>query len=286
MSLNIQAFHDPETCTISYVVYDRPQGRALIIDPVLDYDAKSGRTSTSNAQRIVDWVKAQQLGVDWILETHAHADHLTAAPWLKRQLGGQIAIGARISQVQQVFKPIFNFGDDFATDGSQFDALLHDGQLIQFGSLQCEVLAVPGHTPADVAYRVGDAVFVGDTLFLPDVGSARCDFPGGDVHALYGSVRKLLDLPPSTRLFMCHDYPPAGRLPAWETTVAAQRDANIHLHDGISEADFTAMRTARDKTLGMPALMLPAIQINLRAGHLPPAESNGLVYLKIPLNGL
>jgi glyoxylase-like metal-dependent hydrolase (beta-lactamase superfamily II) len=235
---------------------------------------------------VIAYVKAHNLQVQWILETHAHADHLSAAPYLKQHLGGQIAIGARITGVQKVFKGIFNLEPEFAVDGSQFDVLLADDQVITFGELSARVMSVPGHTPACVAYQVGDAVFVGDTLFMPDVGTARCDFPGGDARTLYASVRRILSLPEDTRLFMCHDYPPGGRPIEFETTVAAQRQANIHMHDGISEEQFVQMRTKRDATLEMPVLILPAVQINIRAGHLPPKEANGTAYVKIPLNAL
>jgi glyoxylase-like metal-dependent hydrolase (beta-lactamase superfamily II) len=282
----VQAFFDPATWTWSYVVYDRPGGAAVIVDPVLDYDPKSGRTGTGSAAALVDFVRAQALHVHWILETHAHADHLSSAQWLRTQLGGRVAIGERITRVQQVFKGIFNLEPGFRTDGVQFDHLFADGERFTAGELAGEALAVPGHTPACVAYRFGDAVFVGDTLFLPDVGSARCDFPGGDARQLYRSVRKLLALPGDTRLFMCHDYPPTDRLPACQTTVAAQRAANIHVHDGISEDAFVAMRTARDATLAMPVLILPSVQVNIRAGQMPPPEGNGVSYLKIPVDAL
>ena len=289
----VQSFFDPATWTVSYVVFDHAGGHAAIVDPVLDYDPKSGRTGTASAERVVDFVRAQRLTVQWILETHAHADHLSAAPFLKRELGGRIAIGAGITGVQQVFKGIFHLEPDFCTDGSQFDLLLHDNERFDIGTLQATAMAVPGHTPACMAYAVGAvgagddaAVFVGDTLFMPDVGTARCDFPGGDAHVLYRSVRRLLALPPATRLFMCHDYPPAGRDPAWETTVAAQRAHNVHVHDGVGEDDFVAMRHSRDATLDMPTLILPSVQVNIRAGELPPPEANGVRYLKIPLNAL
>jgi glyoxylase-like metal-dependent hydrolase (beta-lactamase superfamily II) len=253
---------------------------------VLDYDPKSGRTGTESADRVIDYINSNRLNVAWILETHAHADHLSAAPYLKQNLGGKTAIGDHIAQVQEVFKGIFNLEPEFKTDGSQFDHLLADEELFQIGDLIGKVLYVPGHTPACVAYEIGDAVFVGDTMFMPDVGTARCDFPGGDAKTLYASVRKLLSLPPQTRLFMCHDYPPNQREVAFETTVAEQREKNIHVHDGISEAQFVEMRTQRDSTLEMPVLILPAVQINLRAGELPPKESNGVAYVKIPLNAL
>lgn len=286
MKPQIQAFFDDATWTVSYVVYDQPGGHCALVDTVLDYDPKSGRTNTHSAQRLVDFVQNQQLTVQWILETHAHADHLSAAQFLRDKLGGKIAMGAAITQVQKVFKGVFNLEPGFATDGSQFDYLLHDGEVFAIGQLQAKALAVPGHTPACMAFQVDDAVFVGDTLFMPDVGTARCDFPGGDAHALYQSMRKLLSLPATTRLFMCHDYPPEGRAAAWQCTVAEQRAGNIHVHDGVTEAAFVALRTKRDATLAMPVLILPAVQINIRAGEMPPAEDNGVAYLKIPLNAL
>lgn len=284
MTPAVQPFFDPVTCTVSYVVYEAPGGGCAVIDSVLDYDAKSGRTSTGGAERIVTFVRAKQLRVEWILETHAHADHLSAAHYLRGVLGGKVAIGAEIAKVQTAFKGVFNLERDFCTDGSQFDHLLRDGETFAIGALGAQALSVPGHTPACMAFLVGNAVFAGDTLFMPDVGTARCDFPGGDAHVLYHSIRRLLALPPSTRLFMCHDYPPAGREPAWETTVHAQREMNIHVHEGVTEKQFVAMRTARDKTLGMPVLILPSVQVNIRAGELPPPEANGVAYLKIPLN--
>lgn len=282
----VKSFFDPATWTVSHVVYDHLGGSCAIVDPVLDYDPKSGRTGTASAQQLADFVRQHALTLQWILETHAHADHLTAAPWLKAQLGGPIAIGRGITTVQGVFDKVFHLEPEFRQDGSQFDRLLADGETFAIGALQARVLAVPGHTPACVAYQVGDAVFTGDTLFMPDIGTARCDFPGGDAATLYRSVRKLLALPSATRLYLCHDYPPAGRGPQWESTVAAQRAHNIHVHDGVSEADFVAMRTARDATLEMPTLILPAIQLNIRAGQLPPAEADGVHYLKVPLNVL
>ncbi|AHV93766.1 MBL fold metallo-hydrolase [Bordetella holmesii] len=277
-----QAFFDSTTGTISYVVHD---GRVCaIIDPVLDYDPKSGRTSTAGADAIMAFIQTQGLQCQWILETHAHADHLSAARYLQHHMGGKLAIGRSIQQVQAAFKPIFNL--DLPADGSQFDHLFQPDETFAIGSLQARALHVPGHTPADMAYQIGDAVFVGDTLFMPDVGTARCDFPGGDAALLYRSIRRLLALPPATRLFMCHDYPPDGRVAAWETTVAAQRATNIHVHDGVAEADFVAMRQKRDATLPMPTLILPAIQVNIRAGALPDPDDNGTRYLKIPLNRL
>jgi glyoxylase-like metal-dependent hydrolase (beta-lactamase superfamily II) len=286
MNPSVQAFFDPATWTVSHVVYDRPGGHAAVVDSVLDYDPKSGRTRTTSADRLIDFVRAQGLTVQWILETHAHADHLSAAPYLRHELGGRIAIGAAITQVQDVFKRVFHLEPEFRTDGAQFDQLLRDGETFRIGELEAKAMSVPGHTPACMAYQVGDAVFVGDTLFMPDVGTARCDFPGGDAHALYRSVRKLLSLPPATRLFMCHDYPPEGREPAWECTVADQRARNIHIHDGVSEDAFVEMRTKRDATLEMPTLILPSVQVNIRAGEMPPPEANGVSYLKIPVNAL
>jgi len=284
MKPTIQGFFDPATWTVSYVVYEKEGSACAIIDSVLDYDPKSGQTRTLSADQLIAFVRGKNLQVAWILETHAHADHLSAAPYLRKQLGGKIAIGAAITDVQKVFKGIFNLEPEFQTDGSQFDHLLKDGETFAIGALTAQVRSVPGHTSACMAYQVGDAVFVGDTLFMPDVGTARCDFPGGDAHQLYASIRKLLSLPDETRLFMCHDYPPADREPVWETTVAAQRTGNIHVHDGVSEADFVKMRTTRDATLEMPVLILPSIQVNIRAGEMPPKEANGVAYLKIPMN--
>ena len=282
----VHGIFDPATWTVTYVVHNGTGSAAAIIDSVLDYDPKSGRTRTTSADKVIDYVMAQCLKVQWILETHAHADHLSAAPYLKQKLGGKIAIGDQITRVQKVFKGIFNLEPEFRMDGSQFDTLLKDQEEFRIGDLTASVMAVPGHTPACVAYQVGDAVFVGDTMFMPDVGTARCDFPGGDAKTLYASVRKLLSLPTDTRLFMCHDYPPNNRPVAFETTVAEQRAKNIHVHDGISEAQFVEMRTKRDATLEMPVLILPAVQINIRAGELPPKEANGIAYAKIPLNAL
>jgi glyoxylase-like metal-dependent hydrolase (beta-lactamase superfamily II) len=282
----IEPLFDEVTGTVSYVVYHAEGGACAVIDSVLDFDPKSGRTQTTSADRIVAFVRRRGLTVQWILETHAHADHLSAAQYLRSTLGGQVAIGADIAKVQAVFKEIFNLEANFATDGRQFDRLLHDGDTFSIGALQAKAISVPGHTPACMAYLVGDAVFVGDTLFMPDVGTARCDFPGGDAHTLYRSIRRLLDLPAATRLFMCHDYPPEGRDPEWESTVADERQRNIHVHDGIGEEEFVRMRTERDMTLEMPVLILPSVQVNIRAGALPPAEANGVAYLKIPLNAL
>ncbi|WP_044874242.1 MBL fold metallo-hydrolase [Pseudomonas sp. LFM046] len=287
MTPRVEAFFDPATCSYSYVVSDPASDRCAIIDPVLDYCAASGRTSFVGAARIADYVRAQGLVVDWLLETHVHADHLSAAAWLKRELGGQLAIGGQITQVQQRFGKLFNAGQDFATDGRQFDRLLLDDDRLSIGSLELRALHTPGHTPACMTYLVGDAAFIGDTLFMPDYGTARCDFPGGDARSLYRSTRRLFELPDDTRLFMCHDYKAPGRDDyRFETTVAEQRARNVHAHEGIDEEAFVAMRTARDATLSMPALILPAVQVNMRAGQLPPAEANGIRYLKIPLDAL
>lgn len=288
-SATIRAFFDPATSTVTHVIADLPARRAAIVDSVLDYDPRSGRTSTAGAQAVVAWVREQGLAVDWLLETHAHADHLSAAPWLQRQLGGRIAIGAQIRAVQKVFRGVFN-DPGIPTDGSPFDHLFEHGERFAIGTLEVEVMHTPGHTPACVSYLVKSAdgldVFIGDTLFMPDYGSARCDFPGGDAATLHASVRRLLALPPDTRLHLCHDYPPGERAPQWVTTVAEQRAANIHLHDGVGVDAFVAMRRARDATLGMPVLLLPSIQVNVRAGRLPEPEDNGTRYLKIPLNAL
>ena len=286
MEPQIKAFYDQITGTITYTIYDEAGGHAAIIDPVLDYDPKSGRTKTHLADQVIEFVHQQQLTIAWILETHAHADHLSAARYLQTELGGRIGIGEHITQVQSVFKKIFHLESDFAVNGSQFDHLFADNETFQVGRLTGQAIFVPGHTPADMAYQFGDAVLVGDTLFMPDVGSARCDFPGGDAQTLYQSVQRLFAMPPTTRLFMCHDYPPPGRKPAWETSVAEQRQHNIHLRDAISEEEFIRVRQARDATLDMPQLIIPSVQVNIRAGDLPPAEDNGVHYLKIPINTL
>ncbi len=282
----VHGIFDPATWTVTYVVYEKEGSACAIIDSVLDYDPKSGRTRTDSADKVIEFVKQKNLKVEWILETHAHADHFTAAPYLKQKLGGKTAIGDHITTVQQVFKGIFNLEPGFATNGSQFDHLLKEGEEFRIGALSGTTMYVPGHTPACVAFHIGDAVFVGDTMFMPDVGTARCDFPGGDAKTLYASVKKILSLPGSTRLFMCHDYPPNDRPVAFETTVAEQRQKNIHMHDGISEAQFVEMRTRRDATLEMPVLILPAVQVNIRAGEMPPKDDNGVAYLKIPVNAL
>jgi glyoxylase-like metal-dependent hydrolase (beta-lactamase superfamily II) len=280
----VHGIFDPATWTVTYVVYEKVGSACAIIDSVLDYDHKSGRTHTTSADKVIAFVKEKNLKVEWILETHAHADHVTAAPYLKEKLGGVTAIGDHIQQVQKVFQGVFNLESSFKTDGSQFGHLLKEDEEFKIGELTAKTLFVPGHTPACVAYQIGDAVFVGDTMFMPDVGTARCDFPGGDAKVLYKSVRKLLSLPNETRLFMCHDYPPNDRAIKFETTVAEQREKNIHVHDGVSEAEFVAMRSKRDATLEMPVLILPSVQVNIRAGEMPPKEANGVAYLKIPMN--
>lgn len=283
----VESFFDPVTFTASYVVQDPASSACAIIDPVLDFDAAAGRTHTKSADRIIAHVREHGLQVQWIIETHVHADHLTAAPYLKEKLGGKTAIGANVTIVQQTFQKIFNTGGDFATDGSQFDRLIKDGETLRIGGLDLLALHTPGHTPACMTYVAGDAAFIGDTLFMPDYGSARADFPGGDAHALYRSIRKILALPAATRLFLCHDYQTPDRKQfVWQTTVAAQKTGNVHVHDGVSEEEFVKMRTARDATLSMPALILPSVQINMRAGRFPPPESNGVSYLKLPLNSL
>ncbi|MEX0729765.1 MAG: MBL fold metallo-hydrolase [Aquisalimonadaceae bacterium] len=286
MRPQVKAFLDQDTETFSYVVYDEPGGHAAVIDTVLEFDSKSGRTSTAGAERVVAFVRDQRLTVDWILETHAHADHLSAAPFIREQLGGKLAIGERIRDVQAIFRDVFNIEKEFLPNGSDFDHLFSDGDTFRIGRLEGRAMYTPGHTPADMTYIIGDAVFVGDTLFMPDVGTARCDFPGGDAATLYHSTRRLLELPDDTRLFMCHDYPGENRQYQCETTVAEQRRANIHVREGVSESEFTAMREKRDATLAMPRLILPSIQVNIRAGKMPLPEENGVSYLKIPLNAL
>ncbi|TWH76358.1 glyoxylase-like metal-dependent hydrolase (beta-lactamase superfamily II) [Azomonas agilis] len=287
MSPHVEAFFDPTTFTYSYVVSDPATGHCALIDPVLDYDPASGRTRHDSAERLLAYVKAQGLQVQWLLETHVHADHLSAAPWLKAQLGGQLGIGAQVVQVQRTFAALFNAEAEFIPDGRQFDHLFQDDEVFQIGNLEARALATPGHTPACVTYLIGDAAFVGDTLFMPDYGTARCDFPGGDARTLYRSIQRLFTLPDETRLFLCHDYKAPGREEyQGQTSVADEKAKNLHVHQGISEEDFVAMRSARDATLKMPALILPSVQVNMRAGQLPPAESNGQIYLKIPVNVL
>ena len=292
--LRIDTFFDEATSTFSHLVIDLDSRQAAIIDSVLDYDPKSGRTGTQGAERLAAQAEALGLTVQWLLETHVHADHLSAAPWLQARLGGTIAIGAQITTVQKTFGTLFNAEPEFARDGRQFGRLFADGDTFAIGGLRATALHTPGHTPACLTYlvetpddpQVAPAAFVGDTLFMPDYGTARCDFPGGDAATLYRSIRRVLDLPGDTRLFMCHDYRPGGRALAHVTTVAEQRAANVHVHDGVAEDAFVAMRRARDATLDMPVLMLPSVQVNMRAGHLPPPESNGVRYLKIPLDRL
>ncbi|QHJ01729.1 MBL fold metallo-hydrolase [Xylophilus rhododendri] len=286
--MHVQTFFDAATSTCSHVI-DDGAGSCAIVDPVLGFDLRSGRTDAAPAQAIVDHVRQHSLQVVWLLETHAHADHLSAAPWLQQRLGGRLGIGAGITEVQQRFRGVFN-AIDMPVDGSQFDHLFQPGERLAIGRLQATALHVPGHTPADMAYRIhawdggADAVFVGDTLFMPDVGTARCDFPGGDAGALFASIRQLLALPAGTELYVCHDYPPPGRAPRCHCTVAEQRAANIHVRDGVAEADFVALRRQRDAGLALPALMLPAVQVNMRGGHLPPPDTNGSTYLRIPID--
>lgn len=287
MNAYVEPFFDPATFTYSYVVSDPETRQCAVIDSVLDYDPASGRTSHATAQRLVDYVREQDLKVQWLLETHVHADHLSAAPYLKQQLGGRMAIGDRITVVQNTFGKLFNAGTEFATDGRQFDHLFQDEETFQVGNVPARAIHTPGHTPACMTYVIGDAAFVGDTLFMPDYGTARCDFPGGDARTLYHSIQKLFALPGETRVFMCHDYKAPGRDEfLYETTIAAEREHNVHVHSGISEQQFVDMRTARDATLAMPTLILPSVQINMRGGELPAPESNGTRYLKIPLDVL
>ena len=283
----VKAFFDNDTNTVSYVVTDPQTRQCAIVDSVLDYDPKAGRTRHDSASQIVAYVKQEGLTVDWLLETHVHADHLSAAPWIQQQVGGKLAIGEHIRTVQDTFGKVFNAGTEFARDGRQFDHLFADGDTYKVGNIEARAIHTPGHTPACMSHVIGDAVFVGDTLFMPDYGTARCDFPGGDARTLYQSVQKLLALPDDTRMFLCHDYLPESRSEyQWETTVGDQRRDNIHVHEGVSEEEFVSMREKRDATLDMPRLILPSVQINMRAGHLPPEEDNGISYLKIPLNAL
>ncbi len=285
MKPDVQAFRHESSGTWSYVVADPATRRSAIVDPVLDFDPKSGRSSTASADAIAAHVRERVLTNEWILETHAHADHLSAAPWLKAALGGRIAIGQGIREVQRTFSGILNLEPEFPVDGRQFDRLLADDEKFAIGSLEARVIATPGHTSDSLSYLVGDAVFVGDSIFMPDSGTARCDFPGGDARLLYASIRRLYALPGGTRVFVCHDYKPGGREARCETTIAEERAANIHVTDATSEADFTAMRRKRDATLEMPTLIYPAVQFNIRGGRPPPAESNGRSYLKLPLSG-
>jgi glyoxylase-like metal-dependent hydrolase (beta-lactamase superfamily II) len=284
MNPEVTAFFDEATYTVSYVVADPDRGKAAIIDSVLGYDSKSGWTNTEKADEIIAFVRERGFVVDWILETHVHADHLTAAPYLKDALGGQTGIGNQIGTVQATFKTVFNAGDELPSDGSQFDHLFSDAEIFTIGGIRARVIHTPGHTPACVTYVIGNAAFVGDTMFMPDYGTARADFPGGDARTLFRSIQRTLALPDDTRLFMCHDYAPNGRDYLWETTVAQQKANNIHLKDGVGEDDYVAMRKARDEKLAVPALLLPAVQINMRGGYPPPPEDNGVSYIKIPLN--
>jgi glyoxylase-like metal-dependent hydrolase (beta-lactamase superfamily II) len=286
MRAAIQAFFDEQTSTVTYLVSDPASGRAVVIDPVLDFDPKAARTATRSADRLLAAARVDNLAVDWILETHAHADHLSAAAYLKSVTDAKIAIGEHIRDVQKVFAPIFD-ANDVTGDGAPFDRLLKDGEILSVGSMTIEVMNTPGHTPACVSYKIADNVFVGDTLFMPDYGTARADFPGGNARTLYHSIKRILALRPETHLWMCHDYLPAGRVShAWHSTVGEERAHNVHIHDGVDEEEFVAMRTARDKTLEMPILILPSVQVNIRAGQMPPKDANGLVYLKLPVDKL
>jgi glyoxylase-like metal-dependent hydrolase (beta-lactamase superfamily II) len=280
----VKSFFDTATATFTYVVYEKEGSSCAVIDSVLHFDQRSGRTNSSSVEPVVAFIESMKLRVEWILETHAHADHLSAAQLIKKQLGGKVAMSQHIQKVQTTFKGIFNLEGSFIPDGSQFDYLIQDGEQLVCGDLIFQCFGVPGHTPACMAYQCGDSIFVGDTLFPPDVGTARCDFPGGDAHSLYRSIKRILSFPDDTKLYMCHDYPPSGREVQCFTTVAQQRKDNIHIHDGVSEDEFVNMRKNRDATLEMPTLILPSIQINIRAGHFPPKESNQVSYLKLPLN--
>ncbi|OBX18588.1 MBL fold metallo-hydrolase [Erythrobacter sp. QSSC1-22B] len=284
---SIAGFFDEATNTVSYVAHDPKTHEAAIIDSVLDFEAASGRTSNGSADRIIEYITSKNLKVTWLIETHAHADHISAAPYLQEKLGGKLAIGRGIIRVQEVFGKLFNAGTDFERDGSQFDKLFDDGETFRLGELESIALHVPGHTPADMAFVIGDAAFVGDTIFMPDFGTARADFPGGDAHQLFRSIRRLLSLPNETRLFLCHDYKAPGRDDyAWETTVGQQRESNVHVKDGVTEDEFVEMRTSRDKTLAMPNLIMPSVQVNIRGGRLPDPEDNGVSYIKIPVNAV
>ena len=292
--LHVESFFDPVTFTFSHIVWDQATAQCALIDSVLDYDPKSGRTDTRSADRLIDRVSELGLKVQWLLETHVHADHLSAAPYLQERLGGQLAIGSHITTVQNAFGKLFNEGSEFARDGSQFDRLFQDGDHFTIGGLHAVVMHTPGHTPACMTYVIRDhsvdplrtVAFIGDTLFMPDYGTARCDIPGGDAATLYRSIQRVLALPDSTELYLCHDYPPGEREPHCITTVAEQKAANVHVHQGVGEAEFVLLREQRDATLAMPVLILPSVQVNMRAGHMPPAESNGTTYLKIPINAV
>ncbi|HYM32508.1 MAG TPA: MBL fold metallo-hydrolase [Candidatus Cybelea sp.] len=282
----VTGFFEPKTFSIAYVVADPRTRTAAVIDPVLNFEARGARTATTFAETIVEHVARHELRVAWVLETHIHADHLTASQFIRSRLGGKLGIGSNVPEVQRTFAGVYNAEPGFRADGSQFDRLFQDGARFEIGDLNAEVLHTPGHTPACVSYRIGDAVFVGDAIFMPDYGTARCDFPGGNATTLYRSIRRILSLPPETRVFVGHDYGPDGRPFAWESTVGEERAKNKHIHDGVTEADFVAMRLKRDRELTLPDLILPAIQVNMRAGNLPPADSNGIVYLRLPLNTL
>jgi glyoxylase-like metal-dependent hydrolase (beta-lactamase superfamily II) len=286
MSPLVQPFYDPTTSTVSYVVHAGAGSACAVIDPVLDFEARSGRTATTQADRILAFIAEDRLALAWIFETHVHADHLTAARLLKSRAGGRIAIGAGVVAVQETFGALFNAGSEFRRDGSEFDRLFTDGETCAIGDLTARILATPGHTPDGITYVIGDAAFVGDTMFMPDGGTARCDFPGGSASVLYASLRRILALPAETRIYVCHDYQPGGRAPAWQTSVGEQLVGNIHLRDGIDEVAFVALRTERDRKLPPPALLIPSVQVNMQAGNFPPAEANGVSYLKLPIDRL
>ncbi len=282
----IQHFYHEPTGTLSYVVWDEQSGHAAVVDPVLGYSTVSGRIDHAPSDVIIEFFHKEKLGLEWILETHAHADHVTGAQYIKSRLGGTVAIGEGICKVQEYFGPVFNLGPPFAADGHQFDKLLSDGEIFRIGELEARVIGTPGHTNDSVSYQVGSAVFVGDSLFMPDFGTARCDFPGGDAELLYDSIQRVLSLPGDTRLFMCHDYMPGGRELRWECTVDEQRASNIHVNQKVDKSGFTSMRTERDSSLGLPALIVPSIQVNIRAGHIPDADDNGIAYMKTPIDTL
>lgn len=283
---HIKGFFDDQTSTISYVVHDNIEKKCAVIDSVLDFDYSSGDIDYVNADKIISYVDQNKLNVEWLIETHVHADHLSASPYIQKKLGGKIGISEKISDIQNIFGKTFNAGTEFQRDGSQFDKLFKDNDEYKIGNINCKVINTPGHTPACTAHVIGNSIFVGDTLFMPDLGSARADFPGGDARQLYRSIQKILSYPDETRIFVCHDYPPSSREVKWSTTVGEQKENNIHVKTSILEDDFVKIREARDKTLNMPKLIIPSIQVNMRAGNLPPPEDNGSVYIKVPINSI
>ena len=285
-NLHIKGFFDDQTSTISYVVHDNIEKKCAVIDSVLDFDYSSGDIDYVNADKIISYVDQNKLNVEWLIETHVHADHLSASPYIQKKLGGKIGISEKISDIQNIFGKTFNAGTEFQRDGSQFDKLFKDNDEYKIGNINCKVINTPGHTPACTAHVIGNSIFVGDTLFMPDLGSARADFPGGDARQLYRSIQKILSYPDETRIFVCHDYPPSSREVKWSTTVGEQKENNVHVKTSILEDEFVNIREARDKTLNMPKLIIPSIQVNMRAGNLPPPEDNGSVYIKVPINGI